>query len=151
MGVLVAVVTRSRQPAARNWRMAAACRHADPELFFPVSSGRPAAEQTARAKALCSGCSVQPACLQFAVDTQAEGVWGGTTEEERRLVLPAVVPVLADGGARDHQGGWPVTQPLDKMQRACLLRAEGKSYGEISSETGIPKASVYRYLSRMLP
>jgi WhiB family transcriptional regulator, redox-sensing transcriptional regulator len=88
MGELATMLTRCRQPATGDWRMAAACSHTDPELFFPVSSNGQSVEQMAQAKALCSGCSVRPACLQFALDTHADGVWGGTTEEERRLAMP---------------------------------------------------------------
>ena len=88
MGELATMLTRSRQPETRDWRMAAACSHTDPELFFPVSANGQSVEQLAQAKALCSGCSVRPACLQFALDTHVDGVWGGTTQEERRLATP---------------------------------------------------------------
>jgi len=34
---------------------------------------------------VCKGCEVQKACLDFAIQTNQEsGVWGGTSEEERR-------------------------------------------------------------------
>src|SRR5215469_10821005 len=71
--------------AARgHWRFAAACRSCDPDLFFPISSSGRAAEQVAKAKEICAGCSVQPECLDFALRThQRHGVWGGTSEEER--------------------------------------------------------------------
>jgi WhiB family redox-sensing transcriptional regulator len=55
-------------------------------LFFPVSSLGPAQAEIARAKAVCGSCEVRRQCLQFALAThQIYGVWGGTTEEERRL------------------------------------------------------------------
>ena len=39
------------------------------------------------AKALCSGCQVRPVCLLYALETnQATGVWGGTTDDERRAL-----------------------------------------------------------------
>jgi WhiB family transcriptional regulator, redox-sensing transcriptional regulator len=46
--------------ARRNWRSAAACRVADPDLFFPVSSSGPALEQVAEAKEVCALCQVRP-------------------------------------------------------------------------------------------
>src|SRR5260370_4476885 len=71
----------------RNWRVAAACQFADPDLFFPVSSSGRALEQIAEAKAICGRCQVQPECLAFALRTrQVHGVWGGTSEQERYLV-----------------------------------------------------------------
>ena len=77
---------RSERSVRRDWRTSAACRTADPELFFPVSSLGPAQADIARAKAVCSSCEVRRQCLQFALAThQIYGVWGGTTEEERRL------------------------------------------------------------------
>ena len=70
----------------RDWRQLAACRHADPELFFPVSASGPSLDQITQAKAICAGCPVRRQCLAFALDTrQNHGVWGGMSEQERRL------------------------------------------------------------------
>jgi WhiB family redox-sensing transcriptional regulator len=78
------------QAARLDWWERAACRDADPDLFFPVSSVGPGHDEVERAKAVCAGCEVRRQCLQFALATrQAHGVWGGTTEEERRLRVPA--------------------------------------------------------------
>ena len=78
------------QAARVDWWRYAACRDADPEIFFPVSSVGPGRGEVARAKAICARCPVRRQCLQFALATrQAHGVWGGTTEEERRLRMPA--------------------------------------------------------------
>jgi WhiB family redox-sensing transcriptional regulator len=80
---------RGEQTGRRDWWEAAACRTADPDLFFPVSSVGPGRDEVARAKAVCASCRVRRQCLQFALATrQAHGVWGGTTEEERRLRIP---------------------------------------------------------------
>jgi len=69
------------------WRSAAACRSADPELFFPISDSGPALEQAAKAKAICATCRVRRECLAFALRTeQVHGIWGGTTEHERTAV-----------------------------------------------------------------
>ncbi|MBP2704368.1 WhiB family transcriptional regulator [Microbispora sp. RL4-1S] len=59
----------------------AVCPEVDGELFFaekgdPVSSGA--------AKAICRGCLVIAECLAWALDNDETGVWGGTTETERR-------------------------------------------------------------------
>ncbi|MFE1249455.1 WhiB family transcriptional regulator [Streptomyces sp. NPDC058766] len=70
-----------------NWRDQAACRHEDPELFFPIGTSGPALPQTEQAKAVCRRCPVQERCLQWALDTgQSIGVWGGTGEDERRAL-----------------------------------------------------------------
>ena len=68
-----------------DWRLLAASRHADPELFFPVSASGPSLDQITQAKAICAGCPVRQQCLAFALNTrQNHGVWGGMSEEERR-------------------------------------------------------------------
>ena len=61
------------------------CRDTDPDLFFPVGTTGPAIEQIENAKAVCRQCEAQAPCLEFALATnQDSGVWGGTSEEERR-------------------------------------------------------------------
>lgn len=68
-----------------DWRVKAACRDTDPDLFFPVGTTGAALEQIAAAKAVCNACEAQAACLEFALATNQEsGVWGATSEEERR-------------------------------------------------------------------
>ncbi|MCB5909258.1 WhiB family transcriptional regulator [Streptomyces pinistramenti] len=70
-----------------NWRQEAACREEDPELFFPIGSAGPALLQIEEAKAVCRHCPVRDRCLQWALDSRQEhGVWGGTSEEERRAM-----------------------------------------------------------------
>lgn len=68
-----------------NWRQHAACRHADPELFFPIGTSGPALLQVKEAKAVCARCPVTEQCLQWALENnQDSGVWGGLDENERR-------------------------------------------------------------------
>ncbi|MXM66069.1 WhiB family transcriptional regulator [Streptomyces sp. HUCO-GS316] len=70
-----------------NWRDHAACRHEDPDLFFPFGTTGPALVQTEQAKAVCRRCLVQEQCLRWALGTgQSIGVWGGTSENERRAL-----------------------------------------------------------------
>ena len=70
-----------------QWRSFAACRSADPDLFFPISDSGPALEQAVEAKAICATCRVRRECLAFALRTeQVHGIWGGTTEHERSAV-----------------------------------------------------------------
>lgn len=68
-----------------DWREKASCRSVDPDLFFPVGTTGLALDQIEQAKAVCRACpSVEP-CLEFALSTNQEsGVWGVTSEEERR-------------------------------------------------------------------
>jgi WhiB family transcriptional regulator, redox-sensing transcriptional regulator len=68
-----------------GWMSHGACRDTDPELFFPVAATGPALDQIAEAKAVCAHCPVLTDCLSYALETrQDSGVWGGTSEQERR-------------------------------------------------------------------
>ena len=86
-----------------QWRSMAACRSADPDLFFPVSSSGQSLAQEAEAKAICAGCPVRRECLAFALRThQAHGVWGGLSEQERH---PRKVSRSGGGQARPGRAG----------------------------------------------
>ncbi len=71
----------------RSWDRKARCRgDRDPERFF---------RDEAASVEFCLGCPVRVKCLQWALDTdQSTGVWGGTTEDQRKaLRLAAAAPV----------------------------------------------------------
>ncbi len=68
-----------------SWRKDAACRDTSPELFFPVGTTGPAVDQIEAAKQVCLGCPALEPCLEFALaSNQDSGVWGATSEEDRR-------------------------------------------------------------------
>ena len=70
-----------------EWRQHAICRDTDPELFFPVGTTGYALVQIDRAKQVCNECPVKDECLDYALETnQDSGIWGGTSEEERRSI-----------------------------------------------------------------
>lgn len=72
-----------------NDRARAACRDADPELFYPTAArGQAKTQQIADAKAVCVFCPVRPACLRWALEVRDDhAVLGGTTATERREML----------------------------------------------------------------
>ena len=73
-----------------DWRQFAACRSTEPDLFFPIGTTGPAVDQIESAKRVCRTCEVQETCLDFALATNQEsGVWGATSEEERRKLRKA--------------------------------------------------------------
>ena len=70
-----------------TWRGQAKCLGSDPGLFFPVGTTGDPLVQVEAAKQVCRTCEVRPRCLQFALETnQDAGVWGGTTEDERKTL-----------------------------------------------------------------
>jgi WhiB family transcriptional regulator, redox-sensing transcriptional regulator len=99
---------RGAAPPVEDWRDYAACRHADPELFFPIGTAGAGLVQADRAKRVCAGCPVRAVCLDWALTTgQDVGVWGGTVPDERRAMRAQRAPALSvlAGGARHHQPG----------------------------------------------
>ncbi len=77
-----------------DFRHRAACRDADPELFFPIGDSGPARRQVAAAKAVCGSCPVTVECLAWALhERHEEGVWGGRDMAERQVLHRLARPV----------------------------------------------------------
>jgi WhiB family redox-sensing transcriptional regulator len=72
-----------------------ACQRADPELFSPIVAGDAGLSQISAAKAICQGCAVRDPCLSYGLATRQDGIWGGTTLDERRTIRPAGGPAAA--------------------------------------------------------
>jgi WhiB family redox-sensing transcriptional regulator len=82
------------------WIGQAACRDADPELFFPE---RGHARQGTKAKQVCAACPVQGPCRDLAVRAASgrnddHGIFGGTKPHERTG--------LRDNQPFDHRKEW---------------------------------------------
>ncbi len=70
------------------------CAETDPAAFFPQenydSSGNLLSSSyydEFGAKALCDACPYKIECLALAIELQAEGIWGGTNTNERKLLV----------------------------------------------------------------
>ncbi|MFD4740570.1 WhiB family transcriptional regulator [Streptomyces virginiae] len=69
------------------------CAQTDPAEFFPDKGG-----STAVAKRICFTCPVRRDCLDYALTNgEQHGIWGGTSERERRRLTARTTPAL--GGA----------------------------------------------------
>ena len=83
-----------RLPAPRegdwDWQVNAACRGLDTANFYhPENERGPSrARREQQAKAICAHCPVIENCLRWALAAREPyGVWGGTSAEERELML----------------------------------------------------------------
>ncbi len=66
-----------------EWMAEGKCKNEPPSRFFPSDGvGVDAARQ------LCATCPVKSPCLEYALRNRIDhGVWGGTSERERRRIL----------------------------------------------------------------
>jgi WhiB family redox-sensing transcriptional regulator len=78
------LLQRRRDAQGTDWRDHAACRDVDPDLFFPLGTSGACLLQIEEAKQICRTCAVCGPCLRWALESGDAGVWGGTTEDERR-------------------------------------------------------------------
>lgn len=64
------------------WQVHGACKGLNPDLFFPARG-----ESLDPARDVCNACAVKAECLAWALDNGEKwGVWGGTSERERRVL-----------------------------------------------------------------
>ncbi len=66
-----------------QWMHNGNCRNYPPAAFFPSDGvGVDAARR------ICADCPVKDQCLEYALTSRIDhGVWGGTSERERRRIL----------------------------------------------------------------
>lgn len=110
-----------------DWMSRGACQAEDPDLFFPIASSGPSTRQIMQAKAICGRCPVCPACLIYALDTHQHGIWGGTTDDERRTmhVQQRRDATRIAAALKANGGGWPE----DYIRVAASIRPRrGKDY-----------------------
>lgn len=71
------------KPPVGKWALDGNCRGLDPSIMVPENS-----HGTAEAKKICVGCTVKAQCLEYALENREHhGVWGGTSERDRRRIL----------------------------------------------------------------
>jgi WhiB family transcriptional regulator, redox-sensing transcriptional regulator len=69
-----------------HWQERSACYGLDAEIFFPTTE-----EEASLALSYCAVCPVKQVCLAWALQNgERYGVWGGTTEQQRRRLNRSV-------------------------------------------------------------
>jgi hypothetical protein len=88
----------------QGWRLFALCSVLTTEqkdkLFFYGPGGSPV-----RARRFCQNCPVKSQCRDFAILYEEEGIWGGTTDDERQLfrtMMPDYVLLLKKEALEHH-------------------------------------------------
>ena len=94
----------------KQWSENARC--AKPEVYkiFDQHQGRP--QKRAPWWDYCNRCVVKLNCLAFAIVHNEEGIWGGTTESQRKRLSPLVKSQML---AQAQAAGWfePAAYSLD--------------------------------------
>jgi hypothetical protein len=89
-----------------DWQSKGLCRDEDPAIFF-VEPGQSAD----KARAICVRCPVTDECREWALATDERfGVWGGTTDAERKGATPLTMRTCVCG--REFM-------PRHKKQKYC--------------------------------
>ena len=124
--------------ASPEWTTDALCAQVDPALFYPE-----AGEPNRDAKRICAGCEVRAECLAYALAHRERfGVWGGTTERERRRMCRPVIR-QAPGRRRPDKREGVVRQlaaTLTDPEIAVRLGCSARTVLRIRGAAGIPPA-----------
>lgn len=121
----------SSLPDPPAWREHGACRGVDPNIFFPERG-----ESCVEAKAICAGCPVRGECLDYALDLGEKfGIWGGTSERERRRMRPT------------RRAGRADSWSAERRRQVQSMAAQGMPYAEIARDLGVSPRTIFRYVS----
>ncbi len=81
------MILHAKLPPQFNDKGHAPCRETDVEIFFPERGKPTAALKSIRtAQAICRRCPYKDPCLEWALTHHEIGIWGATTEGERRRI-----------------------------------------------------------------
>ncbi len=62
------------------------CRELNLEMFFPVDRVEEA-KMRSLIRPICNTCAFQADCLEWALNNRELGIWAGTTDHDRKLIL----------------------------------------------------------------
>lgn len=134
-----------------DWRVRAACRNVDPELFFPTATvGLALAAEERRALSVCAGCPVLAACRSWAVAELPHGIAGGLTEDERRRARRA-----APRSRCVQRRAVVVPAPSLRTDRApviaagCATLTAGADRGDVARTMGVTRRTVDRWAAAL--
>jgi len=98
-----------------SWMKDAACRDADPELFFP--EGRTYSRSVNRALLICHECPVVLQCRMYQEEIGARyGIWGGRWMRENiGHCRDDMADLQKRWTVRAKRGGWSAKQLAEKV------------------------------------
>lgn len=118
------------QVRPESWMYSGLCAQSDPDAWFPDKGG-----DVGPAKRICARCPVVAECLAFALEHEEAGVWGGTSEVERRRMRTRVV--------RHSQAFF-----VERAARIRAMAAAGVAVEEIAERLGMQVSGVRSLLGK---
>lgn len=123
----------------QDWRKEALCKDLTAEeadaIFF-IGRG----QTKKRATLFCAGCPVKRSCRDFAVLYNEQGIWAGTTDDDRNNIRPMVVDMLQANAelmgvleTRDSRQWLPDPQPLEVVEDFQIPSARIPTLDELQS------------------
>lgn len=112
VGLSRRLVRTLRVGIVAGWQQYAACAGADPEAWFPCVQGAAVPRPVVR---ICADCPVRRSCLATALLWSVDGLWAGTTLQDRQKTL------------RQLRAGEPVEQVLTVTLDAAAGRVRTPS------------------------
>jgi WhiB family transcriptional regulator, redox-sensing transcriptional regulator len=67
-----------------GWKLLGNCVGKEPDIFFPDTAYN--RDEVKTAKDICAVCLVRAQCMDYALRHDEVGIWGGTTERERKKI-----------------------------------------------------------------
>ena len=119
---------RENDPPAPYFDGTQICAQVDADLFFPEVGGSAEA-----ARRLCRSCDFETPCLEYALRYDVAGVWGGTSEIQRRRIRHLQ-------GLRAERVTWSFT--AERIAKVRAMAARGLSNPDIAVALGISRAAV---------
>ena len=124
-----------------DWRSRASCRDVDPEIFFPTAEAGPQLDaEVAAARAVCGGCTVRAACLDFARKRLPHGIAGGLTPGERRRLDRRP-------GSRKEPRPRTVGRSSEVAEAGRAALRAGQRPAEVAREFGVSDRTVCRWVA----
>tara|TARA_Y100001949_G_scaffold112686_1_gene95426 strand:+ start:904 stop:1272 length:369 start_codon:yes stop_codon:yes gene_type:complete len=116
------MVLRNEWIDIKSWSEKALCKNLDTSNFFPKRG-----EATAPIKLVCGACPVVKPCLEYAMKSSEKfGVWGGTSERERRRIR----------GMRARQIRQGIKLPLSRLMAMCGINPSSLKEADLEPFSG---------------
>lgn len=98
----------------------------------------------ANAKALCSGCPVQPECAAWAIERREDGVWGGLTDADRIAVRRRTN--RNNRAVGQAQAGVPMQARMSTARQRAIATARdlqaGLTLDDLATVTGLEPRTI---------